>query len=54
MRNYKNEAIEYMARGLAVPDFIVRGLIDENQRLRGKLDHYQKKELVYTCNSEQR
>ena len=54
MRNYQNEAIEYMARGLAVPSFIVKGLIDENQTLKGRLDHYQNKERVFACNSEQK
>lgn len=43
-----------MSKGLSVPDFIVKGLIDENQRLKGKLDYYQNKERVYTCNSEQK
>lgn len=50
MRNWKDEAIQYIAANQPVPDFIVRGLIDENQRLQGRLDHYKEKELVYVCN----
>jgi len=54
MRNWQNEAIEYMAKGLPVPDFIVKGLIDENNRLQGELDHYKGKNQVLACNSSKK
>jgi len=54
MRNWQNEAIEYISKGLPVPDFIVKGLIDENSKLKGRLDHYENKERVFACNSEQK
>ena len=54
MRNWQNEAIEYMAKGLSVPDFIVKGLIDENSRLKGQIDHLRNKDKVYTCNSSKK
>lgn len=54
MRNWQNEAIEYISKGLPVPDFIVKGLIDENNRLKGELDYYKGKNQVLACNSSKK